>query len=840
MISSTEQFSFVKSASTRWPSEVQAFIRRNNIREFRAVDWNYAVTLLERFAAPMPTEDPFDWCVKNVVFADTEVNGPFDPAGREFLRDIINDIADTETREHTLICSTGTGKTTSVMCQQAWTIVHNPRRAIMVMPATKNAGGSETYVTSRFIPMLEASAAVRDLMPDGQRRFYMNSKKVRLNGSHFDFVGGNSASAISSNRCSAVWMDELDKFKGNIGHEAGTKKLVEERTEGVKDYTVFQNTTPTIESGQGWKCLIRSDFRRRFLPCPHCNSEVRGRDLLARRSLSEANLKGWFDLAWNEQYCVIPSKFMDATGPAQNLIVPRAFMKWDAEAKRRDDSWDKDRIVRSTRLECPHCKGHIRDDHKIWMDKNGVWIPLQQPHGHKGNHLSALYAPPLVTREQDPTHKSLLAGRALKFLDATEDGEGMKAFINSTLAEVDVSQEHATIIDTNDVNFAQEDWTPLMCCDFQKLHPYIWFVIQKWSSFKLHPPFPLHAGKPAFLDRLTPALRDQCEKIVASHSPAWTPLVEILRFDPRTGDFPLLTFLLEKKLTGAKLVTLYRETCGLNTLDLGRWLYREMGRRLPKGGDAEVIAAGHVEWSGDEAWNELREIQQQFKVGEPLRKFNIHPNRALLVDSGYAEKNNPEVLRKCYESGATGRFEWYDPLTKKFEPFKKHIHCRPVPTDCWLPYKGIPTARPRKTAGIDGWKNWAPGDPFYGSSEAEKCAIRILEAASEHYFRQFIEKRQRQKEIRAALDAGKSHRGNIWNVANDCVFIGAQCKRREDFDAQMNSKGINADGEIWERGTGGGGKRKYPDHLLDCASQMQEAHAELLGFFSYERQEKKA
>ena len=242
----------------------------------RAADLQFAIEQCHRFTAPIPTEQPFDWCVSNVVFADTEVSGPFNPAGREYLRDIINDADDSETREKTFIAATGVAKTLGIMCRHIWTIVHHPRRALMVMPATKGEGGSETYVTSRFIPALQATAATRALMPEGQPRLYMNSKKVRLNGCHFGFVGGNSPSQIASNRCSLIDIDEIDKMKGRLGNEAGTKALVGERTEGVADYQIFQSTTPTIEDGQGWKCLLRSDFRRRFLPCPRCNSEVRG------------------------------------------------------------------------------------------------------------------------------------------------------------------------------------------------------------------------------------------------------------------------------------------------------------------------------------------------------------------------------------------------------------------------------------------------------------------------------------------------------------------------------------------------------------------------------------
>ena len=98
-----------------------------------------------------------------------------------------------------------------------------------------------------------------------------------------------------------------------------------------------------------------------------------------------------------------------------------------------------------------------------------------------------------------------------------------------------------------------------------------------------------------------------------------------------------------------------------------------------------------------------------------------------------------------------------------------------------------------------------------------------------------MDKRERQGEIRKAIAEGKYQRGHVWNVAQNCEFIGRQCRRREDFEAQMNSKGRDRDGKIWERGSGGGGKKRHPDHLNDAAGHMQEALAETLGFFSHER-----
>jgi hypothetical protein len=541
--------------------------------------------------------------------------------------------------------------------------------------------------------------------------------------------------------------------------------------------------------------------------------------------ITHHSLHGWFVLAWSEQYTVLPTKLPDGTP------IPTAYIKWDPQAKQRDGTWDLEMVTRTAHAVCPHCQGKIFNHEKEWMDERGVWLPTKKgAPGVAGFQLSSLY----VTH--DETAWGILAK---KFLMARDSGQTMKGFINNDLAEVDVMQELGKAEFNSPQNFAQTDWIPLMTVDFQKLYPYLWFLVQKFSTFKLQPPIKFTDGKPDFVAHLdkSPRLKDQCEKIVGGFDPAWAPLAEILRFDPCSGEFPPLDWLIANGLTGEKLVKLYRETCASNTLDLGRYVFRQMGSHIPKGGDAEVIAAGHCELSGDDAWQELRELQQQFHVGEAFRKNNISPNRAVMIDSGYAEEHNPEVLRKCFESGFQGRWLWYDPAGKQFGPFKMHAGCLPAPADCWIPFKGYPIAKRWRVGGSESATHWGADDPFKGLAEAEKYRIQLLEAASEWYFHKWMDNRGRQKEVLECIAGHRSYRGNLWNVSNELALYPAKRFTREDFERQMNSKGRNSDGEIWERGSGGGGKRKHPDHLNDCARNMYPL-AEVHGFFSYEPQGK--
>ena len=830
MISPTESLPL---ASARKPRKHRA----KTLADYDLATRRYFLEVAHRFCAPLPSQEPFDWCVDNVVFADTEVTGPFNPVGREFLRDIINDIDDTENREHTVICATGTGKTTSVMCRHHWTIVHNPRRAIMVMPATKGAGGSETYVTSRFIPSLEATRATRELMPDGQRRLFMNSKKVRINGSHFDFVGGGSPSAVASNRCSLIEIDELDKLKDKLGNEAGTKKLVDERTEGVKDYTVFQSTTPTVETAQGWKSLLRSDFRRRFLPCPHCNPTAsrighRGTEATEKNSnspslapigdlcVSVANLKGWFDLAWSEQYCVLPTKFHNG------VLIPRAYIKWDDEAKRKDGEWDRDRIVRSVRLECPHCKGHIRDEHKIWMDKNGVWLPLQENNGHKGYHLSALYAPPLVTRDEDPTHKSRLAGRALKFLDATEDGEGMKGFINSTLAEVDVSQEHSGNRDIVEISSRDEDkvssvqWWYDLSVDRQAKYPGFWYRSRRWCASVLRPQMNDEARK-TFLAQMPGELKTVSEKIAplpASKDAGLYSPSAIMAQIQRTDHWPKIAdWLIGNGLTGAKLTEFFQVEFQTDLIRMLEFICKQdsVNLKLGKQGDSEC-----VEFGSADSWEEIDEVQRRWKIANP----------DVIVDARFGALDNAEVFAECFRRCPPPGFCYYSPLITPFGPRGKFSKTpmpgyRPFAEWGWTPALGYPEH-----------KQWASkekirlpytqevNDPFTGKMEARQ-------------FYQYVFKFDAQW---ALSELARIRKRYSFTLAHDCKFAGhnalMQPVTKADYDQHMKGYFWNERDQCWDAPgkRGGSQSRAHPNHLYDC-EKNGAARAVWKGIFRYER-----
>lgn len=398
---------------------------------------------------PKPTLPVSEWVADNVRFGEQEVRGPFSFTGREYMRDCLNDANSPTADDFVYVFGTGVGKTVIFMAQAAWEMVHIQPRCLWVMPATDGAGGARRFCRTRLRRMIEETECLRDKIPKGAQRFDITSDSISINGSQFDFVGSNSPAQIAANRCSRVRQDEVDKFFKGSDEEASATYNADRRTDGVEMAKRFKCSSPTLASGLIWSTFWnKTDRQRYFVPCPHCDKSI--------------------VFAWSKKFTVFP------------LQGYEAFVKWDDSAKREDGAWDLDAVTKSTHMVCPHCSGKILDEHKFDMDKRGEWRATSggTPR-YRGRHLPAMYS---------TASKCSFGELAKEFLLALRSPEGAKGFINSRLAEPDVSQE--VKIDRKSVVIAnidtEKEWVRVMSVDCQQNAPYFWWLIRAWKEGKTH------------------------------------------------------------------------------------------------------------------------------------------------------------------------------------------------------------------------------------------------------------------------------------------------------------------------------------------------------------------
>jgi hypothetical protein len=402
------------------------------------------LAIFSRLFAPIPTDPVSHWCEDNIVFNEPNCQGPFSLAGREYLREPLNTWSDSNVTDAVLVFGARCGKTRVIMGGIGWMIENEPARVLWVMPNTHGTGGAQNVSRTRWQPMLRSSAVLADLIPSGARRHEFKSLQQIIGGSLIDFAGSNSPANLASNPARVVVLDEVDKFNAGGKKEADAAKLADERAKEFSNPKRFKTSTPTTYEGLIWQELLKTDLRRRFVPCPHCAKHV--------------------VFAWSATYTVLPKTGCEA------------YVKWDQDARTTDGKWDLEKVRASAHAECPHCKGKILDQHKTKMDRAGEWRPTQKAaNGYRGWHLPSMYS---------ASKQTSFGALAVKFLQAKNSLQGLQGFINGDLAEPYQSQDRQSErveLVTNRIEVTAE-WKKLLTGDCQYKAPHYWCVVRAWNG----------------------------------------------------------------------------------------------------------------------------------------------------------------------------------------------------------------------------------------------------------------------------------------------------------------------------------------------------------------------
>ena len=431
-------------------------------------------TLVDRFCAPRLTQPASEWICNNVRLNEPKIKGAFSLTGREYLREILdawgplprelNDATD-----FTFCAGTGIGKTISTIAGLCYRVYADPMRCLIVKPTKDGPAGARSFSNTRLRKSMRATPILRDLIPRGIDRHDFTSTQIQVNGSIIDITGSNSVGQLGENRCDVVLQDELDKYpKQNEGdREASPVILADERTKNVQGARRYKYSTPTMPLTGIWEQFKMGDQRRYFLPCPNCckdNFDEPGFYDRLRAELSIKVRKGWVLLAWSKRFTVF------------KLRGDEAFVKWDDLAKVEGGAWDYNKVMKSAHYICPHCGGKIREHCKPWMIYYGKFVPTAQ--GIPG--IVSWHLPSLYSTSPDCSAGSL----AKKFLKAKHSLDGVKGFINSDLAEPEMSQSlsinRAGVVGTH--LEVTGEWLKILSADYHARAPYFWSVVGAWNG----------------------------------------------------------------------------------------------------------------------------------------------------------------------------------------------------------------------------------------------------------------------------------------------------------------------------------------------------------------------
>lgn len=413
------------------------------------------VSLLE----PPPEESPSDWCMRDlpdgrcplwIPPGQASAPGPFTFAGREYSKVIVDFFGMPGVTDLAACFGSQLGKTVALMAGLAARMVRDVGAAVWAGPSKDHCRG---FSNERWMPFVEASAALRDLIPRGSKRHQWSALNQRLGASMLNFLWSNSPTSLSSRPAGIAVADEIDKFAAENASEADALNLLEQRTKDFPDPKRAKTSTPTTSDGPIWQEFLKGSQSRYMVPCPHCKKRV---------------VK-----AWSKNYTIF------------KLTGDEAFATWDKEARTKNDKagwegtgWDLERVEKSARFTCPHCGGHILDGHNTAMVREGIWTPTNPfaPASFISLHLPSLYGSSPMTR---------VGVLAKTFLQQKRGLTGLKGFINGELAEPDEGQgsltERVEIIVASSAPRISDKAIRYIGADFQEIRPH-WAVCREFDG----------------------------------------------------------------------------------------------------------------------------------------------------------------------------------------------------------------------------------------------------------------------------------------------------------------------------------------------------------------------
>lgn len=181
-------------------------------------------------------------------------------------------------------------------------------------------------------------------------------------GGNLSFGWSNSTSSFRSFSARVVILDDCDGY-GSFG-EGDVLELGKARSDAFSNKKIYINSTPTISTQSNIETEFEdSDQREYEMPCPDC----------------------------------------------QELMV----FKWDYMHYEVDK---KGRLKGEVTCSCPNCGSMIPEYKKTMMMREGVWIPRNKGHKHKGYKLPSFYSPlgwlswNEIASEFIKAHKLMLTG----------------------------------------------------------------------------------------------------------------------------------------------------------------------------------------------------------------------------------------------------------------------------------------------------------------------------------------------------------------------------------------------------------------------------------------------
>ena len=350
---------------------------------------------------------PSAWIEKNLVLSSAtsaRLPGPYRFRNSPYWRQVCDDLANPRISRLVIEKSAQIGASELLSNLILYYSVTDIAPIILVMPSAVTC---REFADKSIRPKIQDTAALQQFRSedkDDERK----TEWAFTNGVNVKLKAGGSPTALGSNSCKYLFLDECDKYvEFDSKGEAPALELSLMRVESYgRDAKVVMTSTPTDEgTSQIHKHYMRGSQSRFFVPCPHCSFK---------------QILSWDGIKWDE-----------------------------TTAKDSHGDYDLDAVEASTRYQCasPDCKKLINEREKFDMINGGEWRATNlkpYPSNTRSYKISALYS--LTTT---------WGAIATKFLLSKDDRGARQNFNNSILG--DVNFQYAANIKESDLDAIIKD-----------------------------------------------------------------------------------------------------------------------------------------------------------------------------------------------------------------------------------------------------------------------------------------------------------------------------------------------------------------------------------------------
>lgn len=251
------------------------------LNEFEISELDYIEREVERLPKGEIDVDIIEWAEskRSLPSELTNLPGPFKWSRVPHLIEPARELSPSSPTRRVIVCKgVQIGATTGLIENFiGYTVECDP---CGLMYAREEKDAAQNAMDLQVDTMLDLSGLKERVFNTVQQQGNSGSKSVdralfkRFPGGFIYGIGVNNAKKMRSNPMRKLLRDEIDSWsETTIGSEKGDPiELTEKRTVTFKhNKKILDISTPLLmHQSRIWKALIKSDFRKRFVPCPFC------------------------------------------------------------------------------------------------------------------------------------------------------------------------------------------------------------------------------------------------------------------------------------------------------------------------------------------------------------------------------------------------------------------------------------------------------------------------------------------------------------------------------------------------------------------------------------------